>query len=229
MLTIYCGDDTVSSRDALQAKRDAFIHEGRSIRTVDAKEIIEIIKNGGSLAADLFTGEPIYETTGLVAVYKRTYPRKAKEELKNVAADSSISVLDWETKSAYDLGLDKLLFVHESKVRESTFSLLPTCKPGNKQLFLQKLQDLTRTQAIEITFAMLTRHVRSMLFLSIGKRPKDAPFLVTLAQTCVRSWETPRLLKFYHQLLKIEVNMKTGRGTPLGVHQQLEVLASIAL
>jgi hypothetical protein len=68
-----------------------------------------------------------------------------------------------------------------------------------------------------------------MIALSTGIRPKDNPYLIRLAQNSLSHWPKESLLKFYYRLLTIDLNVKTGRNTPLGLKQQLEILASFVL
>jgi hypothetical protein len=231
MITIFCGDNTVLSRDALIQRKHNLIKSGNYIQTIDATRVIEIIKSGGSDAVDLFTGAPIYETTNLIASLRKSYARKAKEQLRNIAQDSTIQLLDWEDTSTYDLGIDKdkFTFVHESKMSENTFTLLPTLVPGNKTDFLRKLQSISEFQPIELTFSMMVRHCKLMIVLSAGLRAKDNPYLIRLAQNSLSHWPKESLLKFYYRLLTIDLNVKTGRNTPLNLKEQLEILASFVL
>lgn len=231
MITIFCGDNTVLSRDALIQQKQTLVKSGSYIQTIDAAHVMEIIKSGGSDAIDLFTGAPVYETTNLITSLRKSYARKTKEQLRNIAQDTTIQLLDWEDKSAYDLGIDKdkFAFVHEYKMSENTFTLLPTLVPGKKAAFLNKLQTLSGIQPIELTFSMILRHVRLMLALSTGIRAKDNPYLIRLAQDSLSHWSKESLLKFYYRLLTIDLNVKTGRHTPLNLKQQLEILASFVL
>jgi len=231
MLTVFCGDQTVASRDALISAKQAYLKSGREIKPIDASDVPELIKSGGSDAHDLFTGSPVYETVGLVSVFKRKYARKAKEELRTLATNSSIELLDWESKSAYDMGLDKEKggWIKESKSSESTFTLLPTLSPGNGTRFLQKVSSLSKSQPIEVTFAMIGRHVRLMIALSAGSTPRDNPYLVNLARSCLRGWDADRLIKFHYQLQRIEANVKTGTATPLSLREQLEIVVAMML
>ncbi|MBP6994231.1 hypothetical protein KBB12_03240 [Candidatus Woesebacteria bacterium] len=231
MLLIFCGDNTVQSRDALTKKKQELIATERQIKAVDAGEIMEIIKSGGSDAIDLFAGAPIYETSNLIPTLRKSFVRKTKEQLRTIAKDPTIELLDWESKSAYDLGIDKdkFTFVHDYKMSESTFTLLPTIIPGNKEVFLAKLQALTEFQPIELTFSMIVRHFKLMLALSAGLKPKDSPYLIRVAQSSMRHWSADSLLKFYHRLLSTDLNVKTGRNTPLSLKDQLEILASFLL
>jgi hypothetical protein len=231
MITIFCGDNTVLSRDALIQQKHNLIKSGNYIQTIDATRVIEIIKSGGSDAIDLFTGAPIYETTNLIASLRKSFARKAKEQLRNIVQDTTIQLLDWEDTSPYDLGIDKdkFAFVHEYKMSENTFTLLPTLVPGKKTEFLRKLQSISEFQPIELTFSMMVRHFKLMIALSAGLRAKDNPYLIRLAQNSQSHWPKESLLKFYYRLLTIDLNVKTGRNTPLGLKQQLEILASFVL
>jgi len=221
----------VQSRDALIHEKKTLVRSGKYIQYIDAAQVIEIIKSGGSYAIDLFAGAPVYETTNLIASLRKSYARKAKEQLRLIANDASIELLDWEDKSTYDLGIDKdkFAFIHEFKMSENTFTLLPTIVPGKKIVFLTKLQSLSEFQPIELTFSMILRHFKLMISLSTGSRPKDNPYLIRLAQNSLTHWSKESLLKFYYHLLKIDLNVKTGRNTPLHLKEQLEILASFVL
>lgn len=231
MITIFCGDNTVLSRDALIQRKHNLIKSGNYIQTIDATRVLEIIKSGGSDAVDLFTGAPIYETTNLITSLRKSFTKKAKERLRNIAQDSTIQLLDWEDTSAYDLGIDKdkFTFVHEFKMSESIFTLLPALVPGKKTDFLRILKSVSEFQQIELTFSMIVRHCKLMIALSTGIRPKDNPYLIRLAQSSLSHWPKESLLKFYYRLLTIDLNVKTGRNTPLNLKQQLEILVSFVL
>lgn len=231
MLSIYCGDNNIASRQAFSEIKSQFRKQGRLIYDIEASMIDDIVKSGGSDATDLFAGDPIYETSNLIISLKIKYQRKAKEYLRNLFANTSIQLIDWEQKSTYDLGIDKDKFdnVYEYRLADSTFSLIPSLIPGQKSIFLRKLQSLGKSQAIELTFAMILRHFKLMLVLAEGLNPKDSPALVWMARTSLPMWPKDKLLKFYNRLLLIDINVKTGRNTPLNLSEQLEILVSIAL
>lgn len=231
MIIIFCGDNTVLSREALTQKKKEILKSGVYIQYVDATKVIDIIKSGGSDAVDLFAGIPVYETTNFIATLRKSYAHKAKEHLRQLADDQTIELLDWEDRSTYDLGIDKdkFSFVQEYKMSENTFTLLPTIVPGKKTVFLQKLQRLNEFQPIELTFSMILRHFRLMIALSTGSRPRDNPYLVRLSQSALTHWKTDQLLMFYYRLLSIDLNVKTGRNTPLSLKEQLEIVASFSL
>ena len=63
-----------------------------------------------------------------------------------------------------------------------------------------------------------------MILLAADTRPKDSPYLVNMARAGLRTWDQARLVKFYHQLQKVEMNMKTGSNTPLSLRDQLEIV-----
>jgi len=231
MLSIYCGDNNIASRDAYSVEKSKYQKDGKHIRFFDASLIDDIVKSGGSDAIDLFAGAPIFETSNLIPALKKKFVRKAKDYLRKLASNDSIQVIDWEDKSAYDLGIDKdkFTFVHEYKLSESTFTLIPSLIPGNKTIFLHKLRYLNSHQAIELTFAMILRHFKLMIALVDHQIPKDNPSLINLAQRTLPRWPKDKLLKFYHRLLSIDINIKTGRNTPLSLLEQLEILVCIVL
>ena len=233
MLTIFCGDDTATSRAAFLRAKEAVLQQHGSPHEVESSEILDIVSSGGSDAWDLFTGKPTYFTTNLVKVLKRKLSRAAKAKLRELSADPSIQIVDWEDVSAYDLGFDKkdnFSFVRESPVSVSTFTLLPCVRPGSKREFVQILTALKRHQPIEVTYSMIMRHIKLMLALSQHKTPRENPYMVRLAATCLSQWsDTRSLLELYKRLLKTEINMKTGRNTPLSMTEQIEMIAAFLM
>lgn len=231
MISIYCGDNSVASRNAYATEKSTLAHKGSLFITISPADIDIIIKSGGSDAHDLFAGAPIYETTNLIPALRKLYTRKAKEKIREISTSTSIQLLDWEEKSAYDLSIDKdkFPFVHEYKMPESTFSILPSFVPGSKVTFLKKLSTLSQYQPIEVTFTMLMRHVRLMMILANGKNAKDSPYLVRLAQSSLAKWKPEMLMIIYKYLLSIDINVKTGRNTPLSLKEQVNILVSMVL
>lgn len=231
MLHIFCGDDTASSRAAYISKRAQLTQSGREVIPIEASAVADVIQSTGADVLNLFGEMPVYETTGLVSACKKIYGRKAKQQLRDLHADQTILLLDWEQKSAYDLGIDKdkFSFLKEYKLPHSTFTLLPTLIPGHKNECLKALRSLSAHQPLEVTFAMILRHVRLITQLAAGLTPKDNPFLIRLAQTSLSHFTPHQALKLYERLLSIDINVKTGRKTPLGLQAQLEVLIMMAL
>lgn len=231
MLKIFCGDHTVASRDAFVAYRDRLRTEQTLIIDTEPSQVLELVHNDGSYTHDLFGNAPVYSTSKLIWALRKKYNRKMKDSLRAFAQDDSMHVIDWEEQSAYDLGIDrdKFSFVHESKMSESTFTLLPALVPGNRTTFLKKLDLLTIYQPVEVTYSMIMRHVRLMLLLQGELHPRDNPYLIRIAQQCAKYWSRPQIISFYRHLLSIDINVKTGRNTPLSLRDQLDVLAGIAL
>ncbi|MFO0704152.1 MAG: hypothetical protein U0525_05550 [Patescibacteria group bacterium] len=231
MLSIFCGDNSVASRDAFAIAKTKASKEGSFISEYDPADLLDIAKSGGSNAWDLFAGKPVYTTTNLVKTIKKKFARKAKDELRKLAADANIEIIDWEESSAYDLGIDKdkFSFVHDFKLSVSTFTLLPKFKTKNASVFLCELHELTKSQPIVVTIAMLMRHVRSMLMIKSGKSVRDNPYLVRLAQASAASFTKEQVLEIYKRLLKADINSKTGRNTPLSNKEQLEMLTGFLL
>ena len=231
MLTIYCGDNSVASREAFSQAKKVSAISGNSVTEIESSELLEVEKSGGSAASDLFGGRPVYITINLVKVLKRKLVRKTKDKLRELSASEEIEIIDWEDSSAYDLGIDKdkFSFVKDYKLAVSTFTLLPKLKPKNAQNFLSELQELAKAQPIEVTIAMLMRHVKSMLLLKSGKSVRDNPYLVRLASSGSAHFTSPQLFEMYKRLLRADINVKTGRGTPLSIKEQVETIVAFLL
>lgn len=223
MLQILCGDDSIASREYLQTLKTQLKSKHYATLDIDAGELEELLSKGEVGGVDLFGQTTAYITSGLISVLKRRYPRKSKPEIVRISELKQSIIVDWEEKSSYDMGIDKekWSFVKEFKAKETTFSLLESFYPGMATVALKKLDVLCQSQPIEVTFAMLCRHVRSMLLLSGGKRPVDSPYLVMIAQRCAAKWQTPKLLRLYETLFKLEMAQKTS-STPLTLRQNLQ-------
>ncbi len=228
---IFCGDNSVASRDAYSLAKKKIEVAGSFVTETDAINVTDIAQSGGSNAFDLFAGRPVYTTANLVKVLKRKLARNAKTKLKELAQDQNIEIIDWEDASAYDLGIDKdkFDFVRDHKLAVSTFTLMPSLKPKNASTFLKQLQELTKSQPIEVTVAMITRHVKSMLLLKSGKSVRDNPYLVRMAQSGASQFTEAQLLELYKRVLKADINVKTGRNTPLGIREQVETIVAFLL
>lgn len=231
MLTIFCGDNTVASRDAYSKSLQILDSNGSFINDKDPAEILDIVISGGSGAHDLFSGRTIYTTTNLVKLLKRKLARNAKAKIRELAGDKNIEIVDWEDSSAYDLGIDKdkFDFVKDHKLASSTFTILPKLKPQNAKNFLSELQILSSHQPIELTMSMTLRHVRTMLMLKSGKVTRESPYMLRIAQSGSNYFSSTQLLELYKRLLRADVNVKTGRGTPLKIKEQLETIVAFLL
>lgn len=231
MLHIFCGDDTATSRTTYIAKRTAYVSQGHVLVPLDATHIDTLMSTLGTVTENLFGEIPVYETTGLIPACKKLYGRKTKQMLRDLHADPTTILVDWEAKSAYDMGIDKdkFPFVAEYKPAQSTFTLLSALRPGNVATCLVTLRMLSAHQPIEVTFSMIIRHFRLMIAILSGETPRDNPYLVRLAMSAREKYTTHTALKIYEKLLSIDINTKTGRKTPLDLQAQLEILIAMAL
>ncbi len=231
MLTIFSGDNSVASRDSFSKAKSMIEAEGSFVNETDASNIIDIFQSGGSGAFDLFAGRPVYTTTNLIKVLKKKLARNAKAKIRELASDPNIEILDWEDSSAYDLGIDKdkFEFVKDHKLSSSTFTLLPKLKPKNASIILSELQNLTSHQPIEVTMAMILRHVRTMLVVKSGKVMRENPYMLRMAESGASAFTSSQLLELYKRLLRADVNVKTGRGSPLKIKEQFETIVAFLL
>jgi hypothetical protein len=226
MLAIFCGDDSAASREAYTKTKFRLRPVASDRILIDPKEVLTLPTHADATMPDLFGITPLYETTRLIPTLKRSLGRKLKEYLLQIASHPSLTVIDWEDASAYDLGIHtyKASWIHDHPVTHNTFTFLKLCRPGNATSCLKSLQLLCTHQPIEVTFSMLQKQVRLMIALQTDLHLKENPYLVNLAKATMVAWPPKRLLSFHHQLQKIEINFKTGSNTPLSLRQQLEIV-----
>jgi hypothetical protein len=231
MLSIFSGDDTVSSRNAFTIAKTNFIRKGSTLIDVDGYDLLRIDLSGGTHTDYLFGGRPIYTTTNLVKTIKKTFLRKAKDKLRELAMSREIDVLDWEDLSSYDLGIykDRFEFVNDHKAKSNSFTLLARLRPSNQKIFLSDLCEVSDTQAIEVTFSMLRKNFKLALLLKSGLKPKDNPNVLRNATITSQLFTTDKLLEIYRRLLKAELNSKSGSNTPLTIKEQIETVMAFLL
>lgn len=215
MLTIICGEDTVSSRDYFKKLKAEFQNKGYQIYYLLPQDLREISSLPSS-SPTLFGDKIAYFTENLLA--------KLKD--KKIP---SIPIIDWEEKSLYQLKIPKGAVVKEFKLPISIFKLLDACYPGNLNNFLKILHQLSDKIDDGFIFVMLAKHIRNLLIIKLGERlDKLSPWQLKKIKTQSKFWSLKKLINFYEGLYRIDLRTKTSKN-PFDIRRSLDILACYIL
>lgn len=229
MITIFCGEDTVTARTAYTQAIDKLKTADTEIVSLQPSSVLEINK-GLADNMSLFSSQKIFcvENLEKYSFKKSTKAKKDAmyETLFALSTDKSILLVDFEDgKQGRQLKLKDLAKVYESKPSTSIFKLLDDCIPGNKLQFIKSLRTVCETQEEMFVFVMLFRHVR-LLLVTIHDGPSAMlpPWQKYKIIGQAKKWEKTTLTNFYEGLIKIEISSKTS-SNPYGIAKSLEILA----
>lgn len=225
MLTIICGEDSVSSREYLNTIRKQYEEVGNDIKYIKPTEMSEINK-WLSDSISLFSQKTMFFTEGLnKKISKRSNPTlfSLVEEL---AKKKDIELVDWESDvSSRELKISKGVTIKEFKLPASIFKLLDACYPHNLKQFISILYSLSAKIDDVFIFIMLARHIRNLIII---KREQVIKSLQSWQAAKLKSqaklWDAEKLDSFYEGLYRIDQLVKTGRN-PFSIRRSLDLLA----
>lgn len=225
MLTIICGEDSISSRTYYLELREKYQASGNEIYDIKATEIAEIDK-GLSESVSLFSQKLIFFTQGLNKKISRRSNPTLFSLAEEIAKKKDIELIDWEEyTSGRELKLTKGVTVKEFKVSESIFKLLDACYPKNLRQFISLLNSLPEKVDEIFIFIMLVRHVRNLLMVKLGRASKSLQsWQIAKLKSQAYYWDQNKLSSFYDGLYKIDVRIKTGNN-PFSLRKSLDLLA----
>lgn len=225
MLTIICGEDSISSRNYFTDQQKLLKEKDFEIVNVDYHQVLELDETGAS-ESSLFALKRAYFTQSLNKKVFKKMSDKNEKKIKAIVESKAIQVYDWEEEtSARDLKSIKGIIIKEFKLSQTIFKLLDSCYPGNLKNFLTTLQILSESTEDIFIFIMLARHMRNILSVKMGEKiPKLATWQLGKLSIQAKYWDEKNLINFYQGLHRIDVNSKTN-GTPFSVKKSLDILA----
>lgn len=225
MLTIICGEDSISSRNYFLDQQKLFAQKGYEIVNVDYRLVLELDESEAS-SASLFTQKRVFFTSSLNKKVLKKLNSKTERKIKEIIISKEIQVFDWEEEtSARDLKSIKGIVIKELKPSQTIFKLLDSCYPGNLKQFISSLKTISESTEDIFIFIMLARHMRNTLITKLGERlPKLMSWQIAKLSNQAKYWRLENLINFYQGLHRIDVNSKTGR-TPYSVKKSLDILA----
>ncbi|MFA6081753.1 MAG: hypothetical protein WC741_05125 [Patescibacteria group bacterium] len=225
MLTIICGEDSITSRNYFTDQQRSLKEKDFEIVNVDYHQVLELDETGDS-ESSLFALKRAYFTQSLnKKVFKKISDRNEKKIMALISS-KEIQVFDWEEEtSSRDLKSIKGTIIKEFKPDKNIFKLLDACYPGNLKIFIDTLNTLSESTEDIFIFIMLARHMRNILITKTGEKiPKLMSWQIGKLANQAKYWELKNLINFYQGLHRIDVNSKTN-GTPFSVKKSLDILA----
>lgn len=214
------GDDNALSRNFLTS-----LTEGYSVTILDGKSLtIKILEE------NLFSTSLFDEKKAVVVENFLSKNAKKKEIVSflNAQTDTVLFIL-WEEKKLLKTSFSNIknATVKEFFLPSSYFQFLDSFSQKNgKRLFLM-YQDLLKTTSAEQIFYSLIKRLRLLMMLGSQDEStelsKMAPWQKSKLQQQVRMWDVEKLKKFYFELQKTEVKLKTGK-LPTGLSKHLDTL-----
>src|SRR3972149_4710810 len=198
MLTIICGEDSISSRNYFTDQQRLLKEKDFEIVNVDYHQVLELDETGAS-ESSLFATKRAYFTNSLnKKVFKKMSERNEKK-IKAIITSKEIQVFNWEEEtSARDLKSIKGVIVKEFKPSQNIFKLLDSCYPGNLKTFISTLNTLSESTEDIFIFIMLARHMRNILSVKIGEKiPKLASWQLGKLSNQAKYWDEKNLINFY--------------------------------
>jgi len=221
MLVIH-GDNLLASRQKLAEEINFFSAQ-------PGAEIIEL--NGNNLGlTDLIQAVESGTLFGnkRLIVIEKLFSGKSKDRQKTFAYLKKITqeVIVWEDREIDGRTLTTfktkiLLFT----IPSSLFQLLDSFFPGNYRISLLLLHKTLQTEAAELIFFMLVRHIKNLIIAQDPLSVKDLKipeWRLKKQISQARMFGLEKLIKIYKDLLLIEWSIKNGK-TKLSLRAQLDL------
>ncbi len=225
MLTVICGEDITASRQYFSSLKEQYEKKNFELRNIVPSDLEEIYKNSEGVIS-LFGQQNAYYVDKLSTFISRKKKSTFEAMFKELVANKDIHIIDWEEKSAYELTSIKkhASDFKEFKPEKSIFQLMDTCYPNNLKGFLKSVDTVHQTQDDTFIFAMLCKHVRTLILAKENALGNMPPWQKKNVLTQAKMWNMDKLIGFYEGLAKIDMSLKTS-GTPFTVKKSLDILS----
>jgi hypothetical protein len=93
------------------------------------------------------------------------------------------------------------------------FTFLESFYPGNSARCLKLLHDLIKTQAVELIFFMLARHLKELYLVGIDPQTSlYPPWKLAKLKSQIEKFGVEKLKKIINELSDIDIEVKTGKA-----------------
>lgn len=230
MLCIFHGDNTTTSRNALNETLDGLRAKfpNAEVLRLDGNslaetELVEVLESPSMLAMSAVKGFSVDRIVHIDGLLSRR-PSKEKERLVMKISDSSIQISElqillWEGKQLSAAQLksfqkNKYCKIQEFKLSKTLFAFLDSLAPKNGATMTALLASTLKTEAPELVMFMLVRRITELLLaVSHDSHVLDgvrSPWQRSQLSRQATHWTQPRLLEFHRKLLEIDEAIKTG-------------------
>lgn len=228
MIILLHGDNIVASRNELdrlkkEKTREVFSFDGRKIDLTELKQALE--------ANSLFGQEKIVILENFLSQRPSVAKNQVVEYLKNL--ETPVDLILWEGRELEKKLLDGFPSAKKQLFRLDLvlFKFLDSLKPGCGRIAVTLLREVLRKEEVELVFYMLVRQFRMLLALcdlqenSISEVTKLGSWQKEKLVKQANSFGVEALLKIYHQLLEIDLKLKTGLS-PFNLLSTLELFCA---
>jgi len=218
-ITVYCGDDIVSSRQAFNEQADSFGQEAEVVR-IDGKNLNEE-------SFELLSAPSLFNQPRVLAIENLLAGQKSQEKEKivqKIASLTQVSIIIWEAKEFSKTEQQKFSsnFVFKNfKLPSSLFSFLDFLAPDKTAENLKRLHQLTTEVEPAFIFLMIVRQIR-LLILASGNEVSQMPPWQSQKLNKQALLFGKRLPEIYKSLLEIDYRQKTSQ-TPFSLIDELEL------
>lgn len=230
MLTLYCGDNSVTSRAQFIDCKKRMMREG--IECIDLPSEVSSIRQHIYGSSSLFSTKQAFFAQNILS------KKISRDALKEIPSDPAVELIVWEEKmEERDL---KRYFpkakIVSSKLPTSIWKFLDNIYPGNPAALIRQQAQITTTVDENMLLYLLQRRVKDLILAtkSLDGKRKLASWQSGIMKAQAARWgssETERLTKLHRmndKLYAIEVGTKTS-SLPYPIHKALDILFSFYL
>lgn len=229
MITIICGEDSISSFNYYQLLKKDFKKKGYQIVDISSSEIENISLWMGE-AISLFSDKKVFFTENLNKRLSRKANLKINQIIESLIKDKSVEIYSWENEiSSRELKFPKGGVVKEFKPSETIFKLQDALYPGNLKNFLVIFKKLLETVDEHFIFIMLAKYIRNLILAKKGEfDSKLKPWQVQKLKNQAKKWNEEKLINLYDSFYQIDVLEKTSTN-PFSLGKSLILLLAYFL
>ena len=225
MLTIICGEDSITSRNYYSSLKKNYQDKDFQVIEIPSSEL-ENIPSWMGESRSLFKENKVFFTVNVNKRVSRKLNLKINKVVDQIIKDKTIEVVDWEEEiSSRSLKFPKGVTVKEFKPSQNIFKLQDVLYPGNLKSFLSILNQLTETVDENFVFIMLIRHLKNLLLVKTGQsNSKLQSWQIAKLRNQASKWRQDKLINFYDAFHKIDVSQKTSTN-PYSLKKSLDILS----
>jgi hypothetical protein len=195
-IIVLHGDDTAKSYDRL-------------MKFVDTAK-----KRNWEIITDEFPNTPSLFGADRLIIY-RDFSLLTKQDIKNFDRfDGTLVVYHGGILPQTFLKLMPADFKMEKfELPRLLFIFLESFYPGNSVRCLKLLHDLTKTEAIELTFFMLSRHLRDLFWVTLDTKDTQFPaWKSSKLKSQAQKFEPEKLKQIINDLVDIDILVKSSKA-----------------
>ena len=218
MITIFCGEDTATSRNKFIEKKQYFIDKGYEIAYVTPDTLNNFV--GEIASTGLFFAEKVFFGENILNL------KKNRDILKNYESeDFDIFLFESKLKDR-DL---KFVFTKSkiitSKFQDNVFTFLDSIYQTNLTKAIEQLDSVWTDDEEFLVYYLLKSRIKELILIKKGipSQKKQAVWQIGKLKQQAEKWDENKLMTFYDNLYKIEKNIKTSSNV-YPIKKSLEIL-----